>query len=194
MLMPMLATCLMAQGFDGINGGGAACRIQSGQDGDGSENGNGHRSRLPCRQQAGEEVGHRQQVDQCTQAEREEQTATAADQRNNECFQEELPQEAVRRSSNGFAYSDLAGALANRYQHDVHDTEATEKQGYDADRAEKVLHAIRHGAEGFCFLDGVPDGASFFIARIEIVQSSQQAPDLSLARFVVLDPARDDQP
>ena len=61
------------------------------------------------------------------------------------------------------------------------------------DRAEKVLHAIRHGAEGFCFLDGVPDGASFFVAGIEAVQSSQHASDLSLASFVVLDGAWNDE-
>src|SRR6266852_6747153 len=97
--MPMLAACLMAQGFDGIDGGGAASRIQGGQDGDGSENGQGDRSRLPRRQQAGEEVGHWQQVDQRAQAEGDEQTRTAADQRNNERFQKKLPQDAVRGSS-----------------------------------------------------------------------------------------------
>src|SRR6266852_769201 len=34
-----------------------------------------------------------------------------------------------------FAYSDLASALLNRHQHHVHDTEATEEQSHNADRA-----------------------------------------------------------
>src|SRR6266566_1894818 len=133
--MLMLSACLMVQGFDGIDGGGAASRIQGGQDGDGSENGQSHRSRLPRWQETGEEIGHRQQVDQPTQAERDEQTRAAADQRNNERFQEKLPQDAVRGSSDGFADSDLASALLNRYQHDIHDAEAAEEQSHNADRA-----------------------------------------------------------
>src|SRR6266853_6215034 len=128
--MLMLSACLVAQGFDGINGSGAASRIQGGEDGDGSENGQSHRSRLPCWQEAGEEVGHRQQVDQRTQAERDEQTRAAADQRNNTSFKEELPQDAVRGSSDGFADSDLASALLNRHHFFVNDTATTEKQGH----------------------------------------------------------------
>src|SRR5208282_4711385 len=101
----MLAAGLMAQGFDGIDGGGAARRIQSGQDGDGSENGQSQGSGLPSRQQAGEKVRHRQQVDQRTQTERDQQTGAAADQGHNKCFQKELPQDAVGGRSDGFAYS-----------------------------------------------------------------------------------------
>src|SRR5450631_4756413 len=152
-IMPMLAACLVAQGFDGIDGGGAARRIQGGQDGDAPEDRQGHRPRLPCWQQPGEEVRHRQQVDQRTEAESDEQTGAAADQRNNQRFQEELPHNAVRRSSQGFADSDFACALANGHQHHVHDPEAAEEQSYEADRAEKILHAIRHGAEGLCLLN-----------------------------------------
>src|SRR5438309_6517771 len=125
--MLMLAACLVAQGFDGIDGGSAARRIQGGQDGDGSENGQSHRSSLPRWQETGEEIGHRQQVDQRTQAERDEQTRAAADQRNNERFQEKLLQYAVRGSSDGLADSNLASALLNRNQHDVHDAEAAEE-------------------------------------------------------------------
>ena len=67
-------------------------------------------------------------------------------QRDNQRLQKKLAQDAVCGRAQRLADANLARALAHRHQHHVHHAEAAKKQGDDTHRAEKILHAIGHGA------------------------------------------------
>ncbi len=105
-----------------------------------------------------------------------------------------MTKDGFARGPKSHANADFAGAFADADEHDVHDTEATEKKCGDANAAHEDFHADDDHAIGLCVLHGVPDAGGFFIARIEVVQAAERAanlPDAILVCFQI--PRRDEQ-
>src|SRR6202012_1602510 len=75
-----LSSCLIAQSFDGVDGGRPARRIERRQNCNRAENGKRDRAGLPGRQQSGEEIRHREEMDQRAEAERDCQPDSTADE------------------------------------------------------------------------------------------------------------------
>ena len=133
--------------------------------------------------QSSEEIRHGEQVHDCAKSEGNDEADSSAYEGNDQRFQEKLAEDATRGSSHGFAHSDFARPFLNSDEHDVHHAESAEEQRHDADRAEEIFHAVGHGAECFRFLDGVPDGAGFFVRGIVVVKAGEHAAEFVLCRL-----------
>ncbi len=78
-----------------------------------------------------------------------DQPISAADQRKEHAFQEEVEQHAPLGRSQGFADTDFAGAFGHGHEHDVHDPDAAQAESDDRNRAEK--HVIDWKMASTCF-------------------------------------------
>ena len=107
--------------------------------------------------------------------------APAAEENNNDRLDEKLLKDGAGTGPHGLAHADFARTFAHRHQHDVHHPNAAQQERGDADGAQEILHRVHQLFKGFGVLDGVPDGRSFLVQRIEAVQASQSAFHLRLA-------------
>ena len=121
------------------------------------------------------------------------QADSAADQRDQQSLEEKLLQDGICRRAQRFAHADLASALPHGDHHHVHHTQTAEEQRHHSDRAEEILHAVGHLAEGLGFLHRVPDRTGFFIRGIEVVHACQARSHLVLAGFMLFNGLRRDQ-
>ena len=85
-------------------------------------------SRRPRQQHARESLRHRREIDQLAQAEREQHPAAAAQHRQEESLEEELPLDVAGRRAERLADADLARPLLDGDEHDVHDADAAERR------------------------------------------------------------------
>ena len=67
---------------------------------------------------------------------------------------------------------------------DAH-AQAAQKKSHDADRSQKIFHAIGHLAKSLGFLHRVPDGTGFLIVRIEVVHPPQHNLNLTFAGLML---------
>src|SRR5882762_2909949 len=124
----MLATCLEAEGFDGIDGSGAVGRVKGGKNGDETEEKDGADGDLPTGEHAGEKRRNGGEIDQGAEAIRNDEADTTADDDDENGFEKELTKDGFARGAKGHADADLARAFANADEHDVHDAKAAEKK------------------------------------------------------------------
>ncbi len=95
--------------------------------------------------------------------------AGAGDEGEDQAFEQELREYVAAACAEGFEDADLAGALGDGDEHDVHDADAADGEGHGADDAEEDLEADGEGHDLFRVFDGVPHAESFFIGGIEVV-------------------------
>ena len=74
-----------------------------------------------------------------------------------------------RRRAEGFEDADLAGALGDGDQHDVHDADATDSEGHCADEAEQNFKPDGEGHDLLGVFDGIPHAEGFVVGRVEVV-------------------------
>ena len=113
----------------------------------------------------------------------------AAQHREEEAFEEELPLHVAGRGAERLADADLARPLAHGDEHDVHHAEPAERQRDDADDGEEQSFIVLdHPAEHQRLQRGVPHRDRVAIVGVEAVARRQHAADLALERPVdVLD-------
>src|ERR1051325_10397145 len=139
------------QRLDRMQGGGFAGRIDAKEQPYASRD--RHGSNYRRRVHDGFPTGDRGQNGGRTDADADaDETAKKRDDRG---LDEELHQDVARRCADSFADADLAGALGDGDQHDVHDADAADDERDARNRAQQP----RHGARGLC--RGVGD---FFLA------------------------------
>ena len=130
------------------------------------------------------EVGQRNKAQQQTYAHAEGQAGDSADQRDNGGFDEELTFDVDGSCTECLADSDLASALRDGDQHDVHDPDAAEGEGKERDGSEEQGH---HGEDSLGKLrpiEGVPYPQSFFVVWIVVVTFGDDPFDLGDCFFV----------
>src|ERR1700736_2823607 len=125
----------------------------------------------PCCHQASKEIWHGEQVHEEADSVCNSHAYGTTQERNQQGFDEELLEDGAGWSSQRLAHTDLTSSLPHGDHHDVHYAQAAQEEGHDADRAQKVLHAICHLAESLGFLHRVPDGTGFLVTRIEVVHA-----------------------
>ena len=76
----------------------------------------------------------------------QQQTGDAADESDDGGFGQELAADVDGGGAQGFADTDLAGALGDGDQHDVHDADAAERERQQRDGAEEEGHDARRCA------------------------------------------------
>ena len=69
----------------------------------------------------------------------------AADAAHQDRLDQELAQDVAVLGADGFAHADLARALGDRHQHDVHDADAAHQQGDAGDAAQQDVEGVAHG-------------------------------------------------
>jgi len=133
------------------------------------------RFRLPCWQQAGEKVWHRQRSTSAQGDAISSQRRTY--QRDNERFQKELPEDAVAGAP--MALRTPISRVRSRTSTSItFITPKPLKTKLQFRPLREILHAVGHGAEGFCFLNGVQMAS--FLSRGSRREPSQDGPDFSL--------------
>src|SRR5882757_3016219 len=190
----MLATCLEAEGFDGVDGSGAVGRVKSGKNGDEAEEKDGADGDFPTGEHAGEKGRHGGEIDEGAETIRDDEADTTADDNDENGFEEKLAKDGFARGAESHADADLASAFSDTNEHYVHDAEAAEKKGSDSDATHENFHAHDDHAIGLCVLDGVPEAGGFLVTRIEIVKTSQSTANLADAILVRFEtPGRDEK-
>jgi len=122
--------------------------------------------------------------DEIRDADGDDHANEARDEGQGEAFQEKLSEDVSTACAEGFEQADLAGALSDGHEHDIHDTDATDAEGHCSDDAEDELE---RGAELHDLLrvfDGVPGGDGFVVFGVEVVAVGENCSD-SLNRFDV---------
>src|SRR5262249_17923310 len=109
------------------------------------------------------------------------QACAATDRHQDYGFEEELAEDGFASRTQSFAHAYFARTLAHADQHDVHYTEAAQKNGGHAHGAHKHFHADEDHPIGLSVLDRIPDAGGLIVTRIEIVQTSKRATELANA-------------
>src|SRR4029077_15975788 len=80
-----------------------------------------------------------------------------------------LDQYAAVGGAQSLAQSDLARALTDRHQHDVHDTNGAQGQGYQSHSAQEHVHGIENLAHHLGLLNRIQVFEGVFVAVVETV-------------------------
>ena len=149
----------MAQGIDGIEAGGAAGGHEAEEDADGSGEDEGDDVDLRIKQKwraddFGE--GHAEGVG-------EGDADDAADAGEGDGLDEELQQDLPRTGTDGKADADLAGALGDGDEHDIHDAYAADEQAHAGHGTEQGGHHLGAGADDIGELEGIEDVEVIFL-------------------------------
>ena len=108
----------------------------------------------------------------------EDNAQETAQQAEGDRFEQELGQDVPFERADGLADADLAGALGDADQHDVHDADAADKQGDGGDCAEEGGQRAGDGVDGVQQF-GLAEGAEVvLVASGDIVLRSQGFGDL----------------
>src|ERR1051326_2763032 len=99
-----------------------------------------------------------------------DRNTNGAAERGEECaFQEKLHEDAAIGCAQGFQQADLARALANAHEHNVHDSNGPENQRHQAYTAEEQVHAVKNLANHVLRLHGIPAFKRLFIVDVKSV-------------------------
>src|SRR4029077_9137749 len=141
---------LVAQGFDGVEFGGFHGRPNS------KEEANTHAD-----DQAGHGSAHRDapmplqgQANQQHQAVDKNKRDDSAGARQSHGFQQKLPSYVLALGADGFADTDLAGALSDAAQHDIHSAHAADEQTHGAEHYRSQCYHPDNAVEFLYFLLG----------------------------------------
>ena len=120
----------------------------------------------------------------------------AAEQREGQGLDEELGEDVAAAGADRLADADLAGPLADRDEHDVHDPDAADDQRDRGDPAEQEGQRRADRGRGLEQLGLVEDLEVVVIRRREVVAVAQQRRELGLGRghLVGLRDAHADRP
>src|SRR5579863_7573261 len=112
--MLFLSSRLKSQRLDGIDGCCFSSRVKRREHSNASQQRTSQQACLPGGQQTREEVGHREQIDQRTNSVGHAQPNRTAENRDQQRFEEEMPQDSMSGGAKGLAHTNLASALAHR--------------------------------------------------------------------------------
>ena len=140
----------------------------------------GGQARPPGEHHALEPRRHRQLVHAAAQRQRHGEPDRAAEHRQEEALEEELPLHLAGGGAERLAHADLARPLAHGHQHDVHHAEPAERQRHDADDAEEPASCARSSGRTSASASVVSHIATALRSvGIEAVPRRQDAPDLA---------------
>ena len=114
----------------------------------------------------------------------------AADQRQGDRFDQELAQDMAGAGAEGAADADLAGALAHRHQHYVHDADASHHQRDGGGSAQQAGEDLGDRIGGADQIGLVADDEIVLAGRRDLVAQAQQVADLKFRRRHLIRVAR----
>ena len=144
----MVNSLIISERFDGVQAGGTAGRQEAEQDADaaGDAHGDGRRVR-----RGGDVQGDVRQdirkdlVDDGRDDVAQHNAEAAAQRRCDAGLHDELGQDGALLCAQCLADTDLTGALGDRHQHDVHDTDAADQQRDACNGRQDAHHDVDHG-------------------------------------------------
>src|SRR5215469_4780045 len=176
---------LLAKGLDRLQQGGFARGIEAGdhagqgETADGEQGGHGNEfgGIESARSLHAAEHGH--------QTDRHGHADEAAPESENQAFQEKVKEDAAVGGAERFAQADLAGAFADRNQHDVDDADGAQSERDHADGAEEHVHDVEDGVDHLGFLDGIPFVEGIEVGGVEAVIAADDVVNFALSDQVV---------
>ncbi len=91
------------------------------------------------------------------------------DEGEGEAFEQELREDVAAARAEGLEQADLARALGDRDEHDVHDADAADAKRHRADDAQKNLERGAELHDLVRVFDGVPRGNGLVVLGVEVV-------------------------
>ncbi len=176
----------MAEGYDGVHAGGSHGGEHARDDADQREDreGDQHDGAGGVEDDVAVVVGglvdggvERHGWDQLGDDDRDDHADDTGDEGQHEAFEEELGEDVAAACAEGLHEADLAGALGDRDEHDVHDADAADGKRHRADDAEQNFKRERELHDGFRVFDGVPGVDGFFVAGVEVVALGEDGAD-----------------
>src|SRR6202158_1598901 len=128
---------LVAQGLDGIDSGGFDGGVYAEEEA--HAHGDAHGEHHGPERNRRRKTGHGK-VDQQTDAAAEQHADDASHAGEHNGFRKELPDNVAAASADGFTPGDLARALRDGHQHDVHHADTTNQQAYRTDDRNQKRH------------------------------------------------------
>ena len=101
-----------------------------------------------------------------------------------------MKKDAALGSAQRLAQPDLVGPFADRYQHNIHNSNRAQSQRYHSHRSQKHIHDIENGPHHFRLPDRVPLVKRVLIAGIESMVSRHDLVNILLRQFVLSRDAR----
>ncbi len=101
-----------------------------------------------------------------------------ADEGDDGGFDEELAADVDGGCAESLADADLAGALGDGDQHDVHHADAAEREGQQRDGAEEERHDAEDALGKLRAFERVPDPERFLVVRVVVVAFGDDSLDL----------------
>src|ERR1700761_5079350 len=176
----------VAEGDDGVEAGGSEGGDEARDDADQREDDEGRDHR--CGGGAEDDVAfvigglvdvgvERHRRDEVAEDDGDDHADGAGHEGEDQAFKKELREDVAAARAEGFEDADLAGALGDGDEHDVHDADAADGEGHGADDAEQDLKADGEGHDLLRVLDGVPHTEGLFIGGVEVVTLREHGAD-----------------
>jgi len=108
-----------------------------------------------------------------------EEADAAADEGDDGGLGEELAADVASGGAEGFADADLAGALGDGDEHDVHDADAAECKSEQRNGAEEECHDVEDAVGELGTVEGVPYPESVEIDGVEVMAVGEDLADLA---------------
>ncbi len=115
------------------------------------------------------EVRQRNEAQQQADADAADEAADAADQGDDGGLDQELALDVDGGCAERFADADLARALGDGDQHDVHHADAAKRERQQSDGAEEERHHAEDALGELDAFERVPDPESFFVVGLVVV-------------------------
>src|ERR1700761_9390970 len=168
----------VAEGDDGVEAGGAKGGDEAADDADQREDDEGrdHRGGGGAEDDVAFVVGglvdvgvERHRRDEVAEDDGDDHADGTGHEGENQAFKKELREDVAAACAKGFEDADLAGALCDGDEHDVHDAHAADGEGHGADDAEENLEADGEGHDLLRVIYGVPHVEGFGVGGVEVV-------------------------
>src|SRR5207253_10189316 len=179
---PSCRRLLGAQCFDRVEARGLARRVEAEEDPDGRREAEGEHDRL----RGDERAPLREVADRLGAGHAERDAHDAADQRERDGLDQELQKDVTPACADRHAQTDLARALGDGYQHDVHDADASDQQGHGGDRRQEIGHHPRRLLLSLEDLREIPEPEVVVLKRLQAMALPQEHADLVLGLGHVL--------
>src|SRR6516225_2527157 len=176
----------VTQAFDGVHVGGALRGIHSGAHRNERERQQRPDDRDDGNYWLGNEVRQRSNGQQETESDSDRVAERAAQNGESNRLAEELLEDVGSRRADRFQDANLAGALGDSDEHDVHDADAAETEGRDRHASEEDGDDSKNARQDFSELHGVPDEERVFVGFFEVMRASEQTADLEDGFIVTL--------
>src|SRR5580704_15638310 len=131
-----------------------------------------------------DEVGQRSKLQQQTDAYAEGEAGDSADQSDDRGLNQELAFNVDRSRAQRFADANLSRALGDGDQHDVHDANASQREGQERDGSEEKRHHAEDALGKLRPLEGVPYPEGLGVVGVVVVTLGDDSLDLVYSFFV----------